>query len=117
MPDDVEVPAPQPAARDRVTVEAWWCATSQEDLDKVLAKLDVYGSLDFHARAMLELMGRPQDSLRNGTEAAIASYLAGKLNRVLSSLALGVLPDEDSWADFARYAMMARYVRKFGRWP
>lgn len=104
-------------ARDAQTIRAWWMEVAKNDIESVIAKLDVYGSLDWHARAMLELMGRPGDSLRNGTEAAIASYLAGKLNRVLASLSRGLLPSEDSWDDFARYAMMARYVRKFGRWP
>src|SRR2546429_3871720 len=84
--DTVTNDAPPPPVRDGDFVYAWWMDQAQMDAQSVVEKLKDYGSLDFHARAMLELIGRPSDSLRNGTEAAIASYLAGKLNRVLSSL-------------------------------
>lgn len=90
---------------------------STGDVLAVLAKLDDYGSLDSHAYQMLTLVGRPHASLREGTEIAISSYVAGKLNRIMESLSHGVLPSEDCWADLSRYTMMARYVRKFGRWP
>jgi len=117
---DADVTHPAPLARKRNGVKeiiAFWRETSDGDLGSVTAKLQAYGALDSHAYQMLTLVGRPHASLREGTEIAIASYVAGKLNRIMESLALGLLPTEDCWDDLARYAMMARYVRKFGRWP
>ena len=106
-----------PGPRDKDTVIHWWLATAAGDVESVVEKLKVYGGLNFHAHSMLVLMGRPYSSVREGTEIAIASYIAGKLNRLLEGLSRGELPPEDSWADLARYAMMARYVRKHGEWP
>jgi len=98
-------------------VAEWWRETAEGDIGSVAAKLVAYGSLNFHASCMLLLVGRPHASTREGTELAIASYIAGKMNRLLESLSRGILPSEDSWADLSRYAMMARYVRKYGSWP
>lgn len=108
---------PELPVRGVKDVISWWRETSEGDLGAITAKLNAYGSLNFHAVCMLALVGRPHGSMREGTEIAIASYIAGKLNRLFEGLSRGILPDEDSWADLARYAMMARYVRKHGEWP
>jgi hypothetical protein len=113
---DPDVPKYRPM-RGANEVRDWWHATAQDDVVEVLAKLSSYGSLNFHAQCMLTLVGRPYGSMREGSELAIASYIAGKLNRLLDGLSRGELPSEDSWADLSRYAMMARYVRKYGEWP
>lgn len=111
-----EVPKYHPI-RTPNDVRDWWTDASRDDIEAVLGKLSTYGSLNFHAACMLLLVGRPYASTREGTEMAIASYIAGKLGRLMEGLSHGELPSEDSWADLARYAMMARYVRKHGEWP
>lgn len=98
-------------------ISEFWMTTAAKDADDVLAKYRQYGSLNAHATYMLMLVGRPYASMREGTEIVLASYIAGKLTRLFEGLSRGELPNEDSWADLARYAMMARYVRKHGEWP
>lgn len=96
-------------------VREWWLKESTADADHVVAKLLTYGSLDLHAQGMLELMGWTGHGL--GTESVIAFYALGKLNRIITALARGKPASPDSWDDMRRYAMMARYVQQFGRWP
>lgn len=108
---------PAAPVRNQDTIIDWWTAVAYGDAMAVAEKLRAYGSLNFHAQCLLALVGRPHGSMREGTEMVLASYIAGKLNRLFEGLSHGELPNEDSWADLARYAMMARYVRKFGEWP
>jgi hypothetical protein len=101
----------------RVNLAMWWFETSENDRDMVEKKLRAYGPLAFHGAAMLEMEGRKIDGGKDGQLRVVASYVAGKLNRVLSALGRGEIPDEDSWRDICTYSMMARWITKFGGWP
>lgn len=111
------MPDIQPVDSVVTQIEVFWEQASRVDLKSVIGKLASYGSLAGHADAMLVLMGREHGSRSLGTEAVIASYIGGKLNRIMSALSRGEPGSDDSWDDLARYAMMARYAKKYGCWP
>ena len=111
------VPAPKAQNRGPEAVRDFWEKQSSVDLLATLKKLESYGSLQPHGQIMLTLVGRPHASMQEGTEIAIASYVAGKLNRIMEALSHGVLSSVDCWDDLACYAMMARYNRIYGGWP
>lgn len=95
-------------------VRKWWMELAAEDVESVLQKLTVYGALDLHGYAYHVLV--PQ-AVVSGEEIAIAMYVAGKVNRLIEGYSHGEKPTADTWDDIARYATMARWVRKVGHWP
>lgn len=95
-------------------IRRWWMEQSGIDVESVLGKLKTYGALDFHGFAYLKLVPHAPVS---GEEIAIAMYVAGKVNRLIEGIAHGEKPTADTWDDIARYATMARWVRKVGHWP
>ena len=44
-------------------------------------------------------------------------YAKGKIERVLDAMLQERMPSPDTWTDLAVYALMARYIQTYGRWP
>jgi len=49
-------------------------------------------------------------------ELGVAQYTAEKADRIEDAILRGQLPTEDTWVDVAIYALMAQYIRQYGRW-
>lgn len=88
----------------------WWMEMAKQDYERFVEKARAYGSHD------LELMGATLMKMGalDGEEAALAFYAEGKIARIMSAIASGRNPSDDSWFDLTIYSMMAR-LRRFGR--
>lgn len=98
-------------------IRVWWMEQAAIDLESVLKKLKLYGSLSFHGHAYKRLMYDRMPPNVEGDEIAIAMYVAGKVARLIEGYSHGETPTDDTWDDIACYASMARWVRDHGRWP
>lgn len=108
--------------RDSIDVRAknlcmWLETHDQATREATLPKAIQYGSVD------LELMGQALEAMMpqlngkiRGTELAIQFYALGKLARLVSGYAEGIVPDVDSWHDLEIYSKMAQKVRETGDW-
>lgn len=99
----------------------WWEDKCRRDIDAMVPKAIEYGGGDLTLmadgmRLLQEMSGRKVERPVQ-REAAIAFYALGKIARILSALAEGRLPGEDSWYDLQIYAVMAQYERQVGPWP
>jgi len=115
-------PAGSPAPT-KLSTDDWDVVSSrlrglfEDDLSLLEAKFNEYGDSD------LSLMGRAlvarrtfSDIDRVGQERAVGFYLLGKTGRLHSAWERGNEPSEDTWRDASLYALMGRYIRKFGSW-
>lgn len=83
-----------------------------------MAKAQQYGSNSlakkghrFAAVGQRDLAGYEQ-ALELGT----AQYIVEKADRVEDAILRGHLPSSDTYVDLAVYALMALYIRQYGRW-
>lgn len=109
------------AAGEAQALRDWWHAKSQADIDAVVPKAIQYGGGDMTLMAdgmklFIQLGGREVERPVE-REMAYAFYALGKIARIISRLAEGQLPGEDSWFDLQIYSIMAQYERQIGPWP
>lgn len=100
-------------------IAEWWVHEAADDVRMVTHKLSAYGSLRVQAQALVDMANVPADKRNEtlATEMVLASYVGGKLNRIVTALARGEVPSTEHWRDLVCYAMMARWVDESGTWP
>lgn len=102
----------------------WWTCLAASDANAVIPKAVEYGGADFDIMGAAMLGLKPElwdgadagERLAQGREMAIMFYALGKVARAMSAYGEGRKPSDDTLADLARYAMMARRVRETGKW-
>lgn len=109
------------AAGEAQALRDWWSNKSQADIDAMVPKAIEYGGGDLtlmaDGMALFAQMGGGEVPRPVQREMAVAFYALGKIARIISALAEGRLPGEDSWYDLQIYAVMAQYERQIGPWP
>lgn len=111
-----EDPGEVPVA-DEDDLAEWWRNEVANDIAETVTKARKYGTASMvdHGRTLARVAGHEVND-RQALEWAIWSYLSGKVGRWTAALARGEEPDYDTLFDISIYAMMARKVRRTGKW-
>jgi len=101
-------------------LQQWWTAQTEDEIARLLPKLDEYGTLD------LIIMGNTlgvvweQGSNASPTELVeftLATYALSKLARAYGAYQNGKLPSDDTWLDASTYIRMILRTKSCGGWP
>lgn len=115
--EPIQEPVAEPAPVDGDELAVWWRDEVANDIAETVAKARKYGTASMvdHGRTLARVAGHEVND-RQALEWAIWSYLSGKVGRWTAALARGEEPDYDTLFDISIYAMMARKVRRTGKW-
>lgn len=105
--------APDPAPKFSDWVNQWMA----DHIPVAEEKAHIYGSNSL-AKKGYRFAAAVGQGVDNGQalELGVAQYAIEKADRIEDAILRGQLPGTDTWVDLAIYALMAQYMRQYGRW-